>query len=341
MNDNSLTQNALVQRMFQISAAFVDARALWMFAELGIADVLQGEAKSVAELAKAVLVPEDSVQRVLRVVAGSGIVTEVEPGRFRLTPMGSLLRADDPASMRDWVRWSGGPIFDSFRDALHSIRTGKPVFEKVHGVQMYQYLGEHPEDARVFGGAMLAYSREVSAALMNFQQFRESRRVVDVGGGIGTLALTILRAFPNMRATVFDLPHVAERTKSLPAIQEFADRCDIVGGDFFKSVPDGGDVYMLSAILHNWTNEECVVILRNIRRALPKGRLLLLEMLIPNSDAPHFAKVTDLVMLVALGGRERTQQEYAALLDQGGFRLVRVHSTPYAVQLLEAEPVGP
>ena len=142
-----------------------------------------------------------------------------------------------------------------------------------------------------------------------------------------------------MRATLYDLPHVVPQMQEAAARAGIVDRCDVLGGDFFKSVPDGGDLYVLSAVLHNWADDDCVTILTNCRRAMGKGRLLVLEMVVPPADAPHFSKKSDVVMLVALGGLERTLDEYSKLFAKAGFRLSEVHRTPGLTQLLEAEPV--
>jgi hypothetical protein len=324
--------------MFQLSSGYVDARALWIVAKLGIADLLGQGPKPVSELAQATSVLADPLHRILRLVASNGVVTELEPGTFALTPFGDLLRSDSPSSMRDWVLWAGGPLCDSFRDALHSIQTGKPAFDQVHGASLYEFLRTHPDDARALSGAMVSLGREVVGALRGYD-FSNAKRLVDVGAGAGALAIAMLRANPQLTATIFDLPHVADRARQPVQDAGVAARAEVVGGDFFKSVPEGGDVYLLSAVLHNWSDAECGVILGNCKRAMGRnGRLLLLEMPLPPSDTPHFAKKSDVVMLVGLGGVERTLEQYSILLANAGFRLTKAHSSPYLIQVIEAEP---
>ncbi len=177
-------------------------------------------------------------------------------------------------------------------------------------------------------------------ALTTSFDFKGTERLIDVGAGPGVLDIAVLRAHPRMKATLFDLPHVIEQAARAIREADVADRCDLVAGNFFESVPEGGDTYVLSAILHNWSDADCKTILKNCRRALgKKGKLLLLEMVVPNADTPHFAKKSDVVMLVALGGFERTLDGYSSLLADSGFRLVRAHASPYVIQLLEAHPV--
>lgn len=340
MEQTALSANALVERMFQLSSAYIDARALWLTAKLGIADLLASGPKTVAELAQATSVVAEPLHRVLRLVAANGALAEQEPGKFSLTPFGELLRSDSPSSMRDWVLWTGGPLHECFRDALHSVQTGLPAFERVHGMKIYDYLGSHPDDARLLNGAMIAYSREMIGALMSSYDFSGARHLVDVGAGPGAIDVAVLRANPELRATLFDLPHVAERAQATLAQAELAGRATTVGGDFFRTVPEGGDLYLLSAVLHNWSDTQCQTILQNTRKAMAKGgRLLVLEMIMPPSDTPHFAKKSDVVMLVGLGGLERTVEQYSVLLEAGGFRLSKAHKTPYLLQLLEAEAV--
>jgi precorrin-6B methylase 2 len=339
VDQSALSNNALVERMFQLSSAYIDARALWIVAKLGIADLLAAGPKPVAELAQATSTQADALHRVMRLVAANGALTESEPGKFALTAFGELLRSDSPSSMRDWVLWTGGPLCESFRDALHSVQTGSPAFEKVHGVKIYDYLKDHPDDARALNGAMVAYSREMIGALLGSCNFRDTYHLVDVGAGPGAIDIAVLRAHPKLRATLFDLPHVAERAKRVVEEAGLTDRAQVVAGSFFETVPEGGDLYLLSAVLHNWSDEECDVILKKCRRALDKGgRLLVLEMIMPPSDTPHFAKKSDVVMLTALGGRERTVEQYSVMLAKAGFRLTKAHQSPYLIQLLEAEP---
>jgi len=192
----------------------MDARALWITAKLGIADLLGGGPKTVAELAQTTSVLAEPLHRVLRLVAANGALAELEPGTFSLTPFGELLRTDSPSSMRDWVLWTGGPLNESFRDALYSVQTGQPAFEQVHGVKIYEYLRDHPEDARMLNGAMVAYSREMIGALMSSYDFSNAAHFVDVGAGPGAIDVAVLRANPQLRATLFDLPHVVDRARA-------------------------------------------------------------------------------------------------------------------------------
>jgi precorrin-6B methylase 2 len=338
MGDASdVREGALVERMLQLSTAYIDARAIWVVAKLGIADLLAEGPRSVADLARARSVDPSALHRVLRLAAANGALEETGSGSFRLTALGDLLKT---GSMRDWVLWCGGPLHECFRDALEACTTGQPVFERVHGAPLYEYLRTHPDDARTLSGAMTTYGRDAVAALTSFD-FRgaNATTIVDIGAGSGALDIAVLHQHPRMRATLFDLPHVVPQMQQAVKEARVDERVDIVAGDFFQSVPDGGDVYVLSAVLRNWNDEQCVTILTNVRRAMKRGKLLVIETVIPPNNAPHVAKKSDVVMLVALGGLERTLQDYSRLFGEAGFRLTEVHSTSGLMQVVEAEPV--
>lgn len=341
MDDSAATPSALIEKMFHLSSAYIDARALWLVAKLGIPDLLVGGPRSVGDLASQVEVSPAALQRILRVVAANGVLSEPMPGEFALTPLGETLTTSSELSMRDWVIWCGGPLFSSFRDAMHSLETGQPAFERVHGSGLYEYLRDHPDDARALGGAMVAYGREVITTLLTECDLTGVARIVDVGAGPGSLDIALLRAYPSMRATLFDLPHAIEQARAVVGRTDVADRCDFVTGNFFETpIPAGGDAYVLSAVLHNWPDDKCVEILASCRKAVgASGRLFVLDTVLPDANASHFAKKSDLVMLVALGGHERTSAAYGELLENAGFKLTGVHLSPNAMQVLEAEPV--
>jgi 2-polyprenyl-3-methyl-5-hydroxy-6-metoxy-1,4-benzoquinol methylase len=324
--------------MFELSGRFVEARSLWVAAKLQLADMLANGARSAEDLAREANVHPHALQRLLRVVASLGLMEEVEVGRFALTRLGQLLRRDVPNSMHAWVLMTGLSIYKSFEEMLYSVQTGKPAAERVHGKPMYQYFRERPEEAKAFNDAMVCYGGQSAGALEDYD-FSWARSVCDVGAGPGTVILSLLKAHPHLKGVLFDLPNVAALAREHVAGAGLDARCEIVGGDFFQQVP-GADVVIISSVIHNWMDAEALTILRNCRKTIHgRGRLLLLEMVIPSDNKPHFSKQTDLVMLVSAGGTERTEAEYAALLAQAGFRLTRVIPTRYLTSIIEAEPV--
>ena len=220
---------------------------------------------------------------------------------------------------------------------MHSLETGKPGFDKAVGMPFFDFLGRHPEEASQFSGAMVGFHGQEPPTVAAAYDFSRFKTVVDVGGATGNMLAAILVQHPGVRGVLFDMPHVVTDAPPLLEAQGVADRVSIVAGSFFDTVPSGGDAYVLSHIIHDWREDQCLTILGNVRKALnPDGRLLIVETVLPEGDTPHQGKIQDIVMLVFPGGQERTQDEYASLLDKAGFRLTRVVPTSSVVSVVEA-----
>ena len=324
-------------QLFLMSEGVVVSTALSLAAELGIADLLANGPRSSEELAKITSTHARSLHRVLRLLSSLGVFTEVEPGRFALTSLGECLRTGVPGSMRSWLRMVGLKVwFHTYGDALHSLRTGEPAFARTVGAELFDYLAAHPEEGEIFNSAMSDFGQGVAAAVLQGYDFSDVDTIVDVGGGNGSFISAILRANPGMKGILFDLPHVAESARKTIADAGLAKRYDIAGGDFFKAIPAGGDVYVLRWIIHDWDHDRALIILRNCRQAMKStARLLLVETVIPEGDVPHPGKLVDFVMLTALGGQERTAEEYERLLDEAGFVLRRIVPTASPMSVVE------
>lgn len=325
-------------QIFLMSEGCVISTALSLVAELGIADLLASGPQPVEALAQATSTHPGALYRVLRLLSSVGVFTQVQPNLFALTPLGDCLRTGVPGSMRSWVRMVGLKMwFQTFGEALHSLRTGEPVFVRTVGAEPFEYLASHPEESEIFNAAMSDFGQGVAVAVVQAYDFSDIHSVIDVGGGNGSFISTILQAHPQMTGTLFDLPHVAESAKKTITEAGVDNRCDIRPGDFFKSVPAGADAYVLRWIIHDWDEEKALTILRNCREAMTKAaRLLIVETVIPPGDEPHPGKLVDFVMLTALGGQERTAEEYAELLGQVGFNLNRVVPTTSPMSVIEA-----
>ncbi|WP_328691602.1 acetylserotonin O-methyltransferase [Streptomyces caniferus] len=326
-------------RLLEISESFIYARALHLAAELKIADLLADGPRPTAELAEASSTRPAALYRLLRALAGRGVFTEVESGRFGLTPVGECLRSDHPRSVRATVAQAGRLTATTFQHAEEVLRTGEGAFTTAFGQPVWDYLQEHPDEGADFDTAMHEHSRIERDAIVAAYDFSGTARLVDIGGGDGTLLATVLEAHPETAGVLFDLPHVVERNRIGDA--GLTDRCEIVGGDLFGELPAGGDRYMMKSVLHGWTDREVVAILTGCRRAMkPDGTLLLIERVIPVGDTPHSSKAFDLAMLVMAGGQERTEDEYTALLTEAGFRVQRVIGTDSSLSIVEAVPTG-
>jgi O-methyltransferase domain len=327
-------------QLVYLSRGVVVTTALSLAAELGVADHLADGPRSSDELARATSTHPRSLYRLLRLLSSVGIFTETQDYRFALTPLGEFLRTGVPGSMRSWLRMTGlGVWLQTFAEALHSIRTGEPVFQRATGMELFDYLAVHPGEGEIFNGAMNDLGRMVSAAVVQAYDFSGISKIIDVGGGHGTLIAAILQSHPQMTGILFDSPHVAESARQPIAAAGLADRCEIVGGDFFISIPPGADAYLLRSIIHDWDHERAIAILRNCREAMEKtSRLLLIEMIIPAGDQLHPGKFSDFVMSTALGGQERTEEEYEKLLHEAGFRLSKVVPTGSSMSIIEGVP---
>jgi len=230
----------------------------------------------------------------------------------------------------DW--WTRG-----FGELLYSVETGKSGFEKSLGAPLFDWLAKNPDAASLFSETMIGFHGAEPPAIAAAYDFSSVTTIVDVGGASGHLLTTILGRFPKPRGILLDLAHVVRDAPALIEARGLSDRVTIQAGSFFESVPRGGDVYLLSHIIHDWSEDRCLTILGNCRRAMaPSGRLLIIEMVLPAGDAPHPGKMLDLVMLVGPGGQERTEREYGELLDRAGFRLTRVVPTTTPVSIVEA-----
>ena len=327
-----------VQMMELTYTALVNARAIYAAAQLGVPDLLQDATGASDELARATGTDPEALYRLLRTLANAGILTESEDHRFALTPLGATLRSDAPGSMRAWVLFSGASFYlQVWQAILYSIHTGRPAWSQVHGAPLFDWLAQHPDAAAIFDQAMTSLSGGEAPAVVSAYDFSAFQTLVDVGGGQGTLLMTILEAHPALRGVLYDQPQVVAGARQPLAAQGLAERCAIVAGDFFESVPPGADAYLLKYILHDWDDEQCLLILRNCRRAMsPDGKLLIVEIIVPPPGEPHLAKVSDLEMLIVLGSRERTREQYESLLGRAGFRVVRIVPTSEPLSLIEA-----
>jgi hypothetical protein len=315
------------------------AKALNVAAELGVADLLRDGPRTVDELAAGCAAHPPTLYRVLRALASVGVFTEAEGRNFALTPLADLLRSDFPGSMRALARMYGSEQYRAWGDLLDSVRTGEPAFERAFGTSYFEYLAHSPQAGAVFNEAMTGYTTRVADAVVAAYDFAGIDTVVDVGGGHGLLLATILRAHQTVRGVLLDLPHVVSGAQPLLESAGVADRCETVGQDFFSSVSEGADLYMLAQILHDWDDERCRVILGNCRRVMKaEGKLVVVEQVLGPPNEASFGKWLDLHMLVLLSGHERTEEEYRALLGAAGFEIARVIATSSGASIVEAIP---
>jgi SAM-dependent methyltransferase len=286
----------------------------------------------------------NALRRVLRGLAAEGVLVEHPDGRFGLTALGSCLRTDVPSSLRGAIIARGDLYYGAAAGLLEAVQHGGVPFEHVHRIGFFEYLAQHPERGVEFQASMVDRSRQEAAEVVAAYDFGSFVRLVDVGGGHGVLLTEILRAVPRLQAVLLDRLPVVEWARERLEATGLAGRCEFVAGDFFESVPPGGDAYVLSRVIHDWDDEAAVHILTNCRRAMGQGgTLLLVEAVLPERARERPAAIRmDLHMLALLHGRERLVAEYERLLGAAGFRLERVVPTqsPAGVSLIEAVPTA-
>ncbi|MBV9210981.1 MAG: methyltransferase [Acidobacteria bacterium] len=327
----------------RMMTGYAVGQLIYVAARLGLADLLKDGAQSVDELARRTETDRDALYRVMRGLVAVGVLTEKEDAGFELTAIGQCLCKGAPGSMSEMALCSDESYF-VWGHLLHTVQTGETAFNHLYDMDRYQYLRQHPEAAAKFHAAMSGLSAQVAQAVLMLYDLSGFELVIDVGGGSGTLLMTLLRAHPKLRGILFDQPAVVEEAGEEFTKEPIAGRGEVVAGDFLASVPAGGDAYLLSHVLHNWDDENCLRILRNCRAAMKQqSKLLVIEIVLParlsQSPMTYPLVMTDLQMLVMTGGRERTEPEFRALLREAGFELRRVIQTRGLDSLIECVPV--
>lgn len=314
--------------LIQVIGGYMASQALSLAAELKIADHIHDGVTTSAALAEATGSHEPSLHRLLRMLAAVGITTEPEPGRFGLTEVGDQLRSDSPDSLWAFTRFfTDQSLFTSWQSVGHTIRTGECAFDHVHGKNAYVYLSEQPELSALFNYAMSQESRISAGQVAEGIDFSDVKTVVDVGGGDGTLMSAILGAHPHLSGVVFDSPSGVAEAPGVIEAAGLADRCEVVAGDFFESVPEGGDMYLIKSVFQDWDNEPAKNLLRTVRAHMPAEATLVIVGSVLTDTATTDEPVmfyTDANMLVTAGGRERTESEFRALLQETGFAVESV-----------------
>jgi hypothetical protein len=328
-------ERAAAAAMLQLIGGLHISRALYAVAELGIADGLAGGPMSSAKLARATGTHEPSLYRVLRLLASVGVLREQPPCTFSLTILGDRLRTGVPASVRSWAMLSDVVGLEAFWPIIETVRTGQSGVKIRTGLKPFEHLHRDPERAARFHATMSERTAAFAPSVAAGYDFAGLHTVADIGGGQGILLAAILRAHPHLHGIMFDLPEVAGGAAGVLEAAGVADRCDIVTGDFFQSVPSGADAYVMANVLHDWDDSQSVGLLARCRQAMaPGGRVLIVERLIPDDPVAAVpVLVSDINMLVVTGGKERTNAEYGELLAAAGLSQGRILpvGSPYGI----------
>src|SRR6266853_1048887 len=333
--------------MRDLIAAYWVSRLVYVAAKLRIADLLKDGPRSAAELAERAGVDAGAMYRVLRTLASYGLFTEKKGRRFALTPVGSTLRTDVPASMHAFALYLiGDPVWNAWGRLEDAVHTGELPFDRIFGMPFYEYLEQHPDYLKNFGEAMTSLSGtenpEVAGVFRKIHRTARFDTLVDVAGGFGSLLALVLKQNARLKGVLFDRPPVIARARNDRHVTAsgIASRCTLAGGDMFESVPSGGDAYLLKYILHNWDDGHCVRLLTNCRDSMnPKGRILVADSVIPPGERPDWGKLLDIQMMVVVPGKERTKEEFAALFKRAGLKLTRIIPTNCPLSVVEGARV--
>jgi len=325
--------------LFQMVIGKWISQALGTVVEIGVPDQLAKGARRCSDIAREAGVSEDGIYRLLRALASLGLFVESAGRRFKLTGMGQMLRRDHPESLAGFARFVGhDSTWRPWGQLDYSVKTGMPAFDHVFNVPIFEYYSRNPEAAAVFDDAMTSISAAEARAASDAYDFKGVDTLMDVAGGHGLLLATVLRRQKKMRGVLFDLPHVAAGAAATFARAGITGRVRVESGDFFKELPSGADAMLMKHIVHDWDDDSATQILQACHRALgPRGKVLIVDTVVPSGNTPHYGKLLDLEMLVLTPrGRERTKAEFTRLLRGAGFRLSRVIATESPLSIVEA-----
>ncbi|MGW3569821.1 methyltransferase [Streptomyces sp. NPDC000941] len=323
---SALTPEALLADYLALaddSCVAVLPHVLRITVELGIADVIAADTRTVEDIATATDADVESLYRLLRALVSVGVLVEDPSRSFRLTETGHRLRTDAPNSVHESVLNADSQR--AWLRGIDSIRSGRSVFDSVHGGDFFTHKNSDGDADRAFLRRMRERTGRLYGQFSATPDWRQSDVVMDIGGGDGFMLERVLREADHVRGILFDRPSVVDMVKDSEHIRSLGERCQLEKGDFFESLPSGADTHMLCSVLHDWTDSQVVAILRNSRKALRDGgRLLIVEMLVPENQEWHPSRWSDIGMMVLTGGRERTAAEFETLLSDSGFSLSSV-----------------
>jgi hypothetical protein len=333
------SEAAAASRLMEMTIAHWAGELLLQAAEMSLADKFTDDEPRTAQgLAAEYGMRHRELYRFLRALTGIGLLTFAGKDSFRLTDLGKALRTGAPGNARSAViALIGDMVKPAWKAFDHGLFTGDTGFEKAHEKSLFEYLRDNPGMARFFSETMVGFHGREPPAVAEAYDFSAIGSLVDVGGATGNMLGHVLKRHPGGKGVLYDLPHVVADAPALLASHGVADRVEILSGSFFEGVPKGHDAYLVSHIIHDWDDGENATILKNVREAMkPDGKLLIVEMVLPEGDAPHMGKMLDMMMMLVPGGEERTAAEYAELLEPNGFRVNRVVPTDSAVSVVEA-----
>lgn len=315
-------------QMMQMITGFWTSCCIYNAAKLNIADVIGTNALTADQLAEATHSHAPSLYRVLRALGSVGIFSENEIGEFSNTPLSNTLKSEVPGSMKAMAMAQLGDHYDGWGNLMYSIKTGNNAFDKVEGMSIWKYYETHPEEGINFMKAMTGVTGAVIMNVLPAYDFTSFKKIVDVGGGNGALLMAVLNTAPQAEGIVFDEEYLKDETKKSIAAKGLSKRCTVESGSFFDFVPKDADAYLMKMVLHDWTDEQCIQILKNCQHAAKSdSKIIVIEAVIPEGNVPHPGKFMDINMMAMTGGKERTAKEFTSLFTQAGLKLSKIIPT--------------
>jgi hypothetical protein len=343
MTQQNTTQAEAAARLLELIQIRLISESIHVAATLGVADLLADAPKTVEQLAEATGTSTPSLRRVMRALAAFGVFSQDSAGYFALAPMGEFLKRDLAGSLNAAALFFGGEAGASTLQLfLECIKTGETATQKLSGGNWIDWVQSDPDRTKLFNAVMTAFSSLHFTGVLEAYDFSQATKIVDVGGGHGKILSEILKRNLSLQGILFDMPHAFEGGKATVGLAGLVDRCEIVSGNFFVSVPAGADAYLLSRVIHDWNDEKAVAILKVVRGAIAShGRLVLLETMLRPTGNTLYPVLSDLNMLLLTGGCERTEAEYGALYRAAGFELTKTVLTksPTGTTVIEGRPV--
>jgi predicted O-methyltransferase YrrM len=330
-----------VTELMRLVSGFQASQAISVAAELGIADVLKNDALHADAIAQTTDCHPRSLYRLLHMLASVGVLEELAGQHFKLTQIGECLRSDSPSKRSAWARYAGRAyVWQSWGAMMHSVKTGEASFGHLHGANVWEWRSKRRDETELFDAAMSELSGAAGKAIASGYDFSVFNVIVDVGGGQGALLAAVLAQHKNAKGILFDLPHVVVKAQDILRASGVADRCEIVGGDVFKAVPEGGDAYLIKSVLMDEDDDQAIAILAACRSAVkPSGKVVVIEHLLASPNEPEIS-FSDMTMMIMTGGRERTRKEFSDLFSAAGFHLEQVVTTKSPFMLMVGAPVS-
>jgi hypothetical protein len=324
----------------RLVSGFQASQAISAVAELCIADILKNDALHIDAIAQATDCHPRSLYRLLHMLASVSVLEELAGQHFKLTPLGECLRSDSPNKRSAWARYVGRPyVWQSWGAMMHSVKTGESAFGHLHGANVWEWRSKQRDETEIFDAAMSELSGAAGRAIASGYDFSVFNVIVDVGGGQGALLAAVLAHHKNAKGILFDLPHVVVKAQEVLRAAGVTDRCEIVGGDVFKAVPERGDAYLIKSVLMDEDDDQAIAILKVCRSAMrPSGKVIVVEQLLTPPNGPEIGS-GDMTMMIMTGGRERSREEFSELLSAAGFHLEQVVVTKSPFMLMIGAPV--